>query len=720
MTRKSKKQIQNQAQAGYMQNNEPKTVCGEAGKQNRIKTHSQSGRSMVEMLGVLAIIAILSIGGIVGFRLAMNYYQANQIAHEMNIMRTDAQIKIAQGTEKLTLGDPYDSGTIRFNNYPTDFDFTDSFTDPENPEEDWKEGYYITVFKIPQGVCKPLATLLSGMDGITEFTINNNDYNTDTNFCNQDENRLSLSFTAENMTGNLPEGWCEDESDCDGGYCRNHICIECRESNDCGEFEVCDQQEGICTTDCTNWECNGGVCVDGVCKECKNTKDCDNDLACIDNQCLPCADETDCEEKHCLNGSCVECRTGADCSGGKGCLSDNTCGNCTENPQCESNNCQDGICENCSTSADCTESRACENGICYDSCTGHESGCESGTHCDTTDTQKCMPNCQSSAECNDLQVCNNKSGICEDDCTAEGAMACKNGYHCDTTTKKCKKNCTATDCLGTTPICDTTTHECRACTENDCTALGKHCDTSTDKATSGTCVECTANTHCRDNTPYCDSNNGNICKSCYDAFGEGKPYWNGTSCAPCPSGTKWNINKNMCTVGECQNNDDCNTNGRTGYYCYLEFGYSCESGNEFNSNKGFGAGQDGYKSVCKKAEDEVIKGGTSGYVLSGSQMDWWSAERFCLALHRKQASRQSINCVIDVSDGQMHDCSSSTMSKLVTDFKSKIKYAWLEDGPSNGCMAYAPQFITGKVFWWRRHTHNPEGGGYALCQQFNR
>jgi len=38
---------------------------------------SQSGRSMVEMLGVLAIIGVLSIGGIAGYTMAMNRYRAN-------------------------------------------------------------------------------------------------------------------------------------------------------------------------------------------------------------------------------------------------------------------------------------------------------------------------------------------------------------------------------------------------------------------------------------------------------------------------------------------------------------------------------------------------------------------------------------------------------------------------------------------------------------------
>ena len=41
---------------------------------------SQSGRSMVEMLGVLAIIGVLSVGGIAGYSLGMRRHRANQIA----------------------------------------------------------------------------------------------------------------------------------------------------------------------------------------------------------------------------------------------------------------------------------------------------------------------------------------------------------------------------------------------------------------------------------------------------------------------------------------------------------------------------------------------------------------------------------------------------------------------------------------------------------------
>ena len=38
----------------------------------------QNGRSMIEMLGVLAIIGVLSVGGLAGYTMAMNRHRANQ------------------------------------------------------------------------------------------------------------------------------------------------------------------------------------------------------------------------------------------------------------------------------------------------------------------------------------------------------------------------------------------------------------------------------------------------------------------------------------------------------------------------------------------------------------------------------------------------------------------------------------------------------------------
>ena len=48
--------------------------------------YTQSGRSMVEMLGVLAIIGVLSVGAISGYSKAMIKYKLNKHAEQMNIL----------------------------------------------------------------------------------------------------------------------------------------------------------------------------------------------------------------------------------------------------------------------------------------------------------------------------------------------------------------------------------------------------------------------------------------------------------------------------------------------------------------------------------------------------------------------------------------------------------------------------------------------------------
>ena len=53
----------------------------------------QKGRSMIEMLGVLAIIGVLSIGGLAGYTMAMNRHRANQILDYVSRCAVAAQTK---------------------------------------------------------------------------------------------------------------------------------------------------------------------------------------------------------------------------------------------------------------------------------------------------------------------------------------------------------------------------------------------------------------------------------------------------------------------------------------------------------------------------------------------------------------------------------------------------------------------------------------------------
>ena len=66
---------------------------------------NEKGRSMVEMLGVLAIIGVLSVGGIYGYTVAMNKYKANEIVQVGNMLSIMAESKNAGDGECLTLAD---------------------------------------------------------------------------------------------------------------------------------------------------------------------------------------------------------------------------------------------------------------------------------------------------------------------------------------------------------------------------------------------------------------------------------------------------------------------------------------------------------------------------------------------------------------------------------------------------------------------------------------
>ena len=65
---------------------------------------NENGRSMIEMLGVLAIIGVLSVGGIYGYTVAMRKYKANEIVQTASMLATMAHSANAgQGTGDTAL-----------------------------------------------------------------------------------------------------------------------------------------------------------------------------------------------------------------------------------------------------------------------------------------------------------------------------------------------------------------------------------------------------------------------------------------------------------------------------------------------------------------------------------------------------------------------------------------------------------------------------------------
>ena len=102
---------------------------------------SESGRSMVEMLGVLAIVGVLSIGGVAGYQYAMNKHRANTILYEVSEMAVTGSGQLLAGNE-LTLNE---FGTHIDGIY--EFGFEGDYSGTQSD-------FSIIVYDIPQAVCQ--------------------------------------------------------------------------------------------------------------------------------------------------------------------------------------------------------------------------------------------------------------------------------------------------------------------------------------------------------------------------------------------------------------------------------------------------------------------------------------------------------------------------------------------------------------------------------------
>ena len=93
---------------------------------------NESGRSMVEMLGVLAIIGVLSIGGIAGYTLSMNRYRANEGVDFANkvasLAYADCQVQLTTASSCTLKTNVGDYGLT----VPTGWSFTVSTFDATN------------------------------------------------------------------------------------------------------------------------------------------------------------------------------------------------------------------------------------------------------------------------------------------------------------------------------------------------------------------------------------------------------------------------------------------------------------------------------------------------------------------------------------------------------------------------------------------------------------
>ena len=78
----------------------------------------ETGRSMIEMLGVLAIIGVLSVGGIAGYTTAMRSYKANEIINATSMLFMEGLASnVGEGTSPMDLDSnmlPSGCGSIHY------------------------------------------------------------------------------------------------------------------------------------------------------------------------------------------------------------------------------------------------------------------------------------------------------------------------------------------------------------------------------------------------------------------------------------------------------------------------------------------------------------------------------------------------------------------------------------------------------------------------------
>ena len=242
---------------------------------NMTRMISQSGRSMVEMLGVLAVIGVLSIGGIAGYSYGMDKYRANETTNQIMLRAIDLMTQAGNENETLSLS--------AWNNESSQYDFGEvGFTHDDLIYMDVG-----TQNKLPKRVCEIIYDAMKDM----AVQIDINAVRADSNDTCGDDNEMTFYFEGTNnytcdpacpegqycdngicFKGTKPEGtaWggdCSSDADCNVGW--TGTCAHCSPEGQCW-------MTGYDGDDCTLTDGTAGQCNLGTCypKGCTTNDDC--------------------------------------------------------------------------------------------------------------------------------------------------------------------------------------------------------------------------------------------------------------------------------------------------------------------------------------------------------------------------------------------------------------------------------------------------------------
>lgn len=147
---------------------------------------NESGRSMIEMLGVLAIIGVLSVGGIAGYSKAMSKYRVNKTVDQISHIAANTRILFSSQKNYSDLGinngDVIDKAKLVPQEMGSDGNYSNPFSGDVTIQPAARfasnddKAFMLTYEGIPEEACVDLATLDWGTGsggGLVALSVNN-------------------------------------------------------------------------------------------------------------------------------------------------------------------------------------------------------------------------------------------------------------------------------------------------------------------------------------------------------------------------------------------------------------------------------------------------------------------------------------------------------------------------------------------------------------------
>ena len=579
---------------------------------NKIKMFSvsESGRSMVEMLGVLAIIGVLSIGAVAGYKFAVTKYQSIETIEEIRSRAIDISAQL-ENTHDLSWGKELKSA------YPktTALGYQTSAQIMNRN----KEYFQITLTDIPSALC---AQIMRDYESENIIFINNNRYSDNIDLCNKTNNNTLGFVFANDLTSYTQCGdkaefneetlscHCSgisyinmntNECECPKGHVWSDLFNDCIESicTD-GSFESLSDGCILCS-DSASYQISDDDRQKKLCQACKNASGHQiRDIITHKNGFVSCVNIT---ENNCTsgdsfrlsNGTCMPCNTKNGYTIGTDETSEKLCTDCGRQ-----------IVEGFYNSHYCVLPTMCNKGSEFIFDNGNGTGLLQCISCNTTEpiksrlpsgtlAQEYCEACQSNGINNRTYINSSKPTCVKNKCdSGEFLGADGNCYSCTDPTKhevNTGSGCTDTACSrqevtandGKTycqPTCQTNDGSyveidgnCYPCSGNiDFSATKAQCEQCTNpprlwvgnygnEATGGTCME-----KCTVKEQAIGYSNGEY--TCYTCAGYKEGF--------IPYGGYTDVSKTYCQ--ECGNYLVTSSN-QSGTYCVSAD--SCEKGREF-------------------------------------------------------------------------------------------------------------------------------------------